>query len=204
MELIINLKNYKHGEKALELAKKLEKINQNIILGVSSIDISYLNKKTKLKLFAQHIDSINDERATGFLTAKAIKSHGAKGTFLNHSEHPIKFNDLKTAVNICKKQNLKIIIFAKNLREAKKIMRLSPYAIAYEDPKLISTGKSITKYKSSKISKFAKLLKGTKIISLCGAGISSKEDIKKAEEFGCKGVALSSAIAKRGNLKILE
>ena len=42
-------------------------------------------------------------------------------------------------------------------------------------------------------------MKKTKILPLCGAGISTAEDVKEAYNLGCKGVLISSAIAKSKN-----
>ena len=44
--------------------------------------------------------------------------------------------------------------------------------------------------------KFVSLLKNTKIIPLCGAGINSKEDYLEALKLGCKGILVSSVVAK--------
>ena len=102
----------------------------------------------------------------------------------------------------CKKINLKVIVCAANLIEVKKIKKLNPFAIAFEDPKLISTGKSITKYKTNELKKFVSLLKNTKIIPLCGAGINSKNDYLEALNLGCKGILVSSVIANSKNPEI--
>ena len=75
------------------------------------------------------------------------------------------------------------------------IKKLAPYAIAFEDPKLVGSGKSITQYRSSDVKKFAELFKNSKIIPLCGAGINSADDAKEAYALGCKGVLIASAIA---------
>jgi triosephosphate isomerase len=118
---------------------------------------------------------------------------------LNHSEHRLKEEIIEKIILKANKLNFKIILCIKNLYEVEKYKRLKPHAIAFEDPHLISTGKSITKYNSESIKKFVKILKGTKIIPLCGAGINSKEDITEAKRLGCKGVLIASAIAEAKN-----
>lgn len=193
--IVINFKNYKTSEDALYLAKKIEKYLPNAIVVVSAVDIGYLSYYTKLKVYAQHFDAVEGDRNTGFLTAKAIKSQDASGSLLNHSEHRISINEIKETLNIAKKYNLKIIVCAANLNEVKAIVKLKPYAIAFEDPKLVGSGKSITKYKSNDLVKFVELLKNTNIIPLCGAGISTSSDVEEAYNLGCKGVLISSAIA---------
>ena len=37
--IIINFKTYQQGKKAVELAKKIEKVDKNIIVGVQASDI---------------------------------------------------------------------------------------------------------------------------------------------------------------------
>jgi len=154
---------------------------------------------TKLTAFAQHVDSKTGKRETGFILPKGVKNAGAKGTLLNHSEHKIKSEEIKKTIKECNKLKLKVIVCASNLKEAKEIKKFKPYAIAYEDPKLIATGKSITKYKTKDLEKFILVLKNTKIIPLCGAGINSKEDYKEALKLGCKGVLVSSIVANSKN-----
>ncbi len=197
--IIINFKNYKLGKDALELAKSIEKYLPNTIAAVSSTAIGYLAYYTKLKIYAQHVDCVEDSKTTGFLHPKAIKSYGAIGTLLNHSEHKINFNNIKKTLALCKKYGLKAVVCASSLQEAIKIKKLNPYAIAFEDPKLVGSGKSITQYRSSDVKKFAELFKNSKIIPLCGAGISSAEDVQEAYNLGCKGVLIASAIANSEN-----
>lgn len=195
--IIINLKNYKIGNQVIELAKKIEKYD--IIIAVPAVNIKEISEKINLNVYSQHVD-YQKEKSTGFIIPESIKKAGASGSLLNHSEHPIKMNYIKRTIERCNKLNLKIIVFVSNLKEAKKVKKFKPYAIAYEDPKLIATGKSITKHKTNDIRKFVKLLKNSKTIPLCGSGISSIHDYKEALKLGCKGVLVSSIIAKSKNL----
>ena len=143
--IVINFKNYKARKDVLVLAKKIERFLPKAIVAVPSVDIHCISRHTKLKTFAQHVDFHEKGKTTGFLIPEAAKAHGASGTLLNHSEHKLKFDALKKTMLRCKKANLKVITCASNLKESKEIKKLNPFAIAFEDPKLISTGKSITK-----------------------------------------------------------
>lgn len=203
--IIINFKNYKSGYKALKLAKIVEKYLPKAIVAVSAFDLGFIVNYTKLRVYAQHIDDVEGNRGTGFLNSWALKSCGGTGSLLNHSEHRIPIKVIKKILSNSKKFNLKIIVCASNLKEAKKIAKINqrPYAIAFEDSKLVGTGKSITKYKSEDIIKFVKLIKNTKIIPFCGAGINSTEDFKEAFRLGCKGVLISSAITNVKNPSLM-
>ncbi len=202
--IIINFKTYKQGKQVLELAKTIEKYNKKAIIAVQPTDIKNLAEKTNLQIYSQHTDGYEKGRNTGFIIPEAIKNAGAKGTLLNHSEHKITLNQIKQTIGLCKKFNLKVICCVNDLKEANKIKKLYPYGIAFEPSNLIATGKSITEYKELELKRFINLLMGSKIIPICGAGISSKKDIIKAKELGCKGILISSAITKGKKEKIKE
>lgn len=200
--IIINFKNYRVGIEALKLAKQIEKYLPKAIVAVSAIDIEMIKSKTKLTVIAQHADPQDSNRATGYNTLKALKDAGAKGTLINHSEHPVTISDIFKTLILSKKLKIKGIVCTSNLRGMKSILnyrKIKPYAIAFEDSKLIGTGKSITKYESEDIKKFVAIMKKTNIIPLCGAGISKAEDVQQAYKLGCKGVLIASTIANAKN-----
>lgn len=200
--IVINFKNYKTGKNVLDLAKKIKKHLPKAIVAVPTMYLGLVSFHTKLNVFAQHVDSKDGKRDTGFILPESVKKAGAKGSLLNHSEHKVNIKEMKKTIKNCKKLSLKVIACSSNLRGVKEIKKLKPFAIAFEDPKLISTGKSITKYNPDSIKKFVSLLKNTKIIALCGAGINSVEDYREALKLGCKGVLVSSAIADSKNPEV--
>ncbi len=197
--IVINLKNYKKGKEALKLAKTIEKYLPKSIICPSALDIETITSKTKLKIFAQHANFQEEDKTTGYNSLKELKKIGASGTLLNHSEHPLSITNIRKVMIMARKLNIKGIICTPSLKNMKLMLKLKPYAIAFEDPKLISTGKSITKYNSQVLKDFIKIMKKTNVIPLCGAGISSYEDVKEAKNLGCKGVLIASAIANSKN-----
>ncbi|MAG38236.1 hypothetical protein CMI45_02535 [Candidatus Pacearchaeota archaeon] len=200
--IIINFKNYKHGKEALELAKKIEKNLGKVVIAVSSVNLAEISDKTGLAVYAQHVVPVESDRHTGFVTVESIKKVGAKGTIINHSEHQVPLHYISETINVCKKEGLGTIVCASSLKETKKILKLKekPLAIAFESSELIGTGKSITQYKTKELVDFINILKGTKVLAVCGAGISSVDDIKAAYNLGCEGVFISSAIANNKNV----
>jgi len=194
--IVINLKTYKQGQEAIKLAKIIEKVDKNIIVGVQASDIKEIVDKTRLKVYCQHIDYMKPGRETGFIIPEAVKANGAIGSFLNHSEHRLSFDIIKQTVSRCKKLKLKTMVFARDLKEAKKIEKLKPDYIIYEPPELVAGKVSVSKAKPNIISEIVKKIK---IPILVGAGIKTKEDVKKSLELGAKGVALSSAITTAKN-----
>jgi len=190
---IINLKTYHSGKKALALAKKIERIDKTIIVGVQPSDAYLIGSKTKLPVYVQHVDFGIPGRNTGFVLPEAVKESGARGVFLNHSEHPLSVRVITETISQCKKIGLKTAVFAKNLREAKKIERLQPDYLIIESPELVAGTVSVTTAKPGLIRKIAKRLR---MPFLVGAGIKTKKDIDLAVQLGASGVAYASVVTK--------
>lgn len=191
------------GERTLRRAKLIEKYLPRAIVCVSALDIREISKKTKLRVFAQHVDIVSSQqRSTGFVSAKALKKVGARGSLINHSEHQISHSLIWSALNDLEENKMKGIVCVPTFGEAVKLKKLNPWAMAFEDTELIATGKSVTNYKKREIEKFVSLLTGTKIIPLCGAGVHSAEDIRSAYNLGCKGVLIASAIVDASDEKV--
>ena len=194
--IVINFKTYKQGKSAIKLAKQLEKVSKNIIIGVQATDIYEITKATKLKVYSQHVDYEKKGRATGFILPEAIKKDNAVGSFLNHSEHKLSFNILKKTIKRCKQVGLKTLVFASSLSEAKKIKKLKPTYLVIEPPELVAGKISISKAKPELIKNIAKKLKCKFLV---GAGIHTKEDVNIVLKLGASGIAVSSAITKVRN-----
>ncbi len=193
--IVVNFKNYVYGGKTLDIIRKIDIYCNKAIVAISFVDIREIAKNTTIPIYAQHVDHFEQGRATGFMTAEAIKDAGAKGSLLNHSEHPISIIKIKKTIDRCNENGLKLIICVSSLEQAQKIKILNPYALAFEDPKLIASGKSITSYRTHDVKKFVELLDKSNILALCGAGVNSADDVKHALELGCEGVLVSSAVA---------
>lgn len=206
--IVVNFKTYKEstGNNALKLARRLEKVGKKVIVCVQIADIFNVSKNSKIKIYSQHVDFYDPGRNTGFLTIEDLKQAGAKGSLLNHSEHRLKFKEIKKTLKKAKKENFEMIVCVRDLKEAKKVAKLrrkiSPKAIAFEVPELIASGKSITEFEGDNVKEFAKIVdfynkkKGKKVLALCGAGISNEKDVKQALKLGCKGVLIASAVVK--------
>lgn len=189
--IVINLKTYQFGKDALKLAKVIEKVNKKIIVCAQASDIYRISKKTKLKVYAQHVDFGTPGRNTGFILPEAVKANGAIGVCLNHSEHPLEFKQIKLATIRCKELKLKVMLFAKDVAEAKKLERLNPEYVIIEPPELVSGKISVAEAKPDLIKKIRKSLKGKFLV---GAGIHSRKDVLISSKLGASGVALASAV----------
>lgn len=194
--IVINFKTYEQGKSAIDLAKQIEKVDKNIIIGVQASDIYEIVRATKLKVYSQHVDYEKKGKATGFVLPEAVKKDGAVGSFLNHSEHKLDFGILKKTVKRCRKVRLKVLIFASSLKEAQRIQKLKPDYLIYEPPELVGGKKSVSKAKPEIIKKIKNKLK---MKFLVGAGIHNSSDVKTALSLGASGFAVSSAVCKARN-----
>lgn len=200
--IVVNFKTYKQGRAALKLAKQIQKADKNILVAVQPSDLYEISRATSLKVYVQHVDFQKPGRATGFILPEAVKEDRAKGTLLNHSEHPLKFRILKKTLKRCKQTGLKAIICVSALKQAKKVLKFNPLGVAFEVPELIGTGRAISKFQPDSVKNFAKIVKlynkkhKAKIKALCGAGISTPEDVHSALNLGCHGVLIASAVTK--------
>jgi len=205
--IIVNFKTYKEstGDNAIKLAEICNKIAEetktSIAVAVQSTDIYKISKIVSIPILSQHIDAVDFGKNTGFLLPESAKQAGAEATLLNHSEHRLDFDLLKSSIERAKQAGLKTIVCAKSTEETKNIANLNPDFIAIEPPELIGGKISVSEAKPEVISNSVKAVKSIskKIKVLCGAGIHKKEDVKKAVELGADGILVSSGIVKARN-----
>ena len=196
--IIINMKTYNQGSKAINLAKKISEVDSKIIIGVQPTNIFQISKLVKNPIYAEHVDFHDLGRNTGYILPEAVKASGAKGVFLNHSEHRLDLKTIKKTVKRCKKLKLKIGIFAKDLNQAIELKKLKPEYLMIEPPELVAGKISVSKAKPKLIAEIGKKLKYPFIV---GAGIKNSEDLKIAVKLGAAGIAISSAITTAKNPK---
>lgn len=207
--VIVNFKTYREatGDRAYRLAKKIEIISKKfkgtIAIAPQFVDLRDLAKKTRLPIFAQHVDFIEYGPHTGHVLAESVKQAGCIGTLINHSERPLKMEDIKKTIQICRRKKLITVVCVPTVEKARKVAWFHPNYIAYEVPELISTGRAISKEMPKSVKSFVDIVNriDSKIIPLCGAGISSKKDIDTALKLGTMGVLISKAVVTRKNLE---
>jgi triosephosphate isomerase (TIM) len=210
--IVINIKSYQKtaGKNAEDIAKACKELSSEfnipIILAPSAYDISLCSKHTDV--YAQHIDACEADRNTGFLPLKLARLAGAKGSLLNHSEHRITEKEIEKAIIMAKKENMRIILCAKDHKEAGRLAAYSPYAIAVEPPELIAGNISVSTAKPEVISRSVEEVRkiNPRIKLLVGAGIKNSNDVRKSLEMGAKGILIASGIvfAKNQREAILD
>jgi triosephosphate isomerase len=212
--ILVNFKTYVEasGKNAVKMAKICESVSKKygvtIAVAPEILDLSEVASKVKIPVFAQHIDPIvEDGKHTGHVVAENVKAVGAVGTILNHSERRLKLEEIGKCVNIAKSFDLITVCCSESPKESEEIARFGPDFIAYEPPELIGTGVSVSKTKPGVVKETVDLIKrvNPSVKVLCGAGITTGEDVKKAIELGTVGVLVASGVVKAENpKKVLE
>ncbi len=200
--ILINFKAYKevHGQNALHLAKICEKVSKQsestIVIIPQLHQLSLIASHVTIPVFSPHVDSLEEGPHTGHTTPSALKAEGVQGVLINHSEKKVDLEKVAALVQLCRKHELQTHVCAPDLQTIRAILnRCTPHSIGYEPPGLIGGNISVTT--NPGIIKDALLLTGRRGVELIvGAGIKTKDDIKKAHELGVSGVLISSAIIK--------
>ncbi len=204
--LIINTKSYKEATYPYSLLlgqiseKISSKLNVQIALAVQPTDIYLLSHRFSLPILAQHFDPV-EEKATGAVSGYAIKSAGAIGSLINHSERKLTFNGIRKRIEYAKGLDLTTIVCASNMQEVREIVDLNPDFIAIEPPELIGGNISVSKARPELLKEFVDFVRShnPNIGLICGAGIKTGEDVTRALDLGVKGILVASGIVLSHN-----
>ncbi len=207
--VILNYKTYleSSGENALELARALKSASEEsgitMVAAPQAADIYRIQDQISLPIFAQHIDPITPGGHTGSNLIETLIESGISGSLINHSENRMKLADIDEVIQLCKQNDIESCVCTNNIATSKAIATFSPDAVAVEPPELIGTGIPVSQAQPEVVEDSVKGVKSInkKIKVLCGAGISTGDDMKAAMDLGADGVLLASGIVKAENPK---
>ena len=211
--IIVNFKAYKEGigSKALEIARAAEKVYDStgipIVVCPSATDLRLISASCKIPVWAQHVDPVKPGAKTGSITVEAVIEAGASGTLINHSEKQLKIADIEFLVKTCREKGLTTCVCANTYDIAAACSAFSPDYVAVEPPELIGGDISVTTAKPEVVLKAVEVVKkiNPEVKVLCGAGVKSGKDVRKAVELGACGVLVASGVVKaKDPLKALE
>ncbi|MCP8322057.1 MAG: triose-phosphate isomerase [archaeon] len=212
--MIINFKNYLEasGEGAIKLAKVAESVAKEldveIVVAPPIPDLSTVAKSVSIPVFAQHVDLAKPGSTTGSIVPEIIKACGSAGTLLNHSEKRVPIKVIKELIPKLKDLGLYSVVCAKTPKEVKDRAMLLPDYVAVEPPELIGTGRAVSKVKPEVILRSKEAVKevSDSVKLICGAGITSGEDVSIALKLGSVGILVASSVVKSDSweLKIRE
>ncbi len=205
--ILVNLKLYEQsiGQRAFEIGKAAQSVwkESGVLIGIApnALDAATLAGKLEIPIFVQHVDSTPFGAFTGHISPLQLKKYGIAGSLVNHSEKRLKLSDISWINQKLVEEGLISIICASTPKETLSVALLQPTSVAIEPPELIGTGIPVSKAKPETVTETLDLVRSfaSDVKVLCGAGISTGEDVKRAIELGTDGVLLASAVAKHPN-----
>ena len=207
--IMLNVKAYAEsmGQNDLNLAKSCQEVAEetgvSLVYCPQQVDLAWIAKEIDIPCYAQHSDALNPGSGTGWTALEAVKEAGAAGTLVNHSEHRMQVADIDAVVQKAKELELATVVCTNNTAVSKAAAELAPTSIAIEPPELIGSGVPVSKADPQIVSDSVAAVENINkdVIVLCGAGISTGEDVKAAIELGAKGVLLASGVIKAADPK---
>lgn len=208
--IIVNFKAYEEVEGSLggEISEICEEVaaenGVSIAVCPPMVQLSTISRQVDIPVLSQHVDPLGPGSKTGWVTPSMVKAAGAKGTLINHSEHPMANSDIEKAVELCRKLDLVTVVCADTAKRAMELAAFRPDFIAVEPPELIGGDISVTKAKPEVVSEAVKAVHmiDSSIKVLCGAGVKTGEDVRLALELGAEGVLLASGVVKAPSVKL--
>jgi triosephosphate isomerase (TIM) len=209
--IIVNFKTYLEstGKRAVELAKQAEKASKEtgvcIIVAPQFADLAAIAKAVEIPVFAQHLDPIKPGNSTGHILAESIMEAGAVGTLINHSERQMRLIDIDATITLAREKGLISCVCVNNPNVSAAVAALRPDVVSIEPPELIGTGIPVSKAKPEVVTDTIMHVHkvDANVPVLCGAGISSGEDVSVALKLGSMGVLVASGIVKAKNPYII-
>ena len=209
--IALNFKVYLQsiGEKAVRLAKIAEEVSKEygicVLVAPPLLDLEKVVQAVEIPVFAQHVDPYSPGSHTGSIIVEDVKAVGADGSIVNHSEHRLRLADIGMVLERLRSSGLMTLLCTDTVETTRAGAALSPDMLAIEPPELIGTGIPVSKAKPEVVSGAVEAVKkiNPSVHVLCGAGISTGDDVAKAIELGTEGVLLASAYVKAENPKKL-
>ena len=202
--ILVNLKTYREamGRKAVELTETAEKVHNEtgvcIAVAPQTVNIPPIIKATGIPVFAQHVDPVGHGKYTGHILPEAMAEAGCAGTLISHSERRLELETIKATIDRVKEVELTQVVCVDTIARGRQVAPFSPDAIAIEPPELIGTGTPVSQAKpeivSGSVEEVHKV--NPKIKVLCGAGITSGEDVTAALSLGAEGILVASGVVK--------
>ncbi|HEY0196840.1 MAG TPA: triose-phosphate isomerase [Methanobacterium sp.] len=208
--VILNFKTYieSTGKNALKLAKISEEVAQetgvNIAVAPQHADLLRISSEVEIPVLAQHVDAVDAGGHTGSMLLESVKEAGAIGTLINHSEMRMKLADIQNVVAKTSEHQMISVICTNNIETSAAAATLKPTFVAIEPPELIGSGIPVSQAEPEVVEGTVEVIHliDPEVKVLCGAGISTGDDMQAALKLGSEGVLLASGIILANDPKV--
>ena len=201
---MLNLKAYPQhlGAGAVRTAQLLERLGREI--GVATAiappvpDLAHVAHAVSIPVLSQHVDAGEAGARTGYFPVEAIAAAGARGSLVNHSEHPLAIPDIEEAVLRLSGRGLVAVVCAADVPVARRLAETRAPYLAVEPPELIGGDRAVSTARpevvSGTVAAVHSVAPDTRV--LCGAGVHDRRDVARALELGADGVLVASAVTR--------
>ncbi len=200
---VLNLKTFPGvlGPRAIAFARELERAGRAAGVAVAvappTPQLETVAGGVRIPVLAQHVDAGLAGPSTGFVPVRSIVAAGARGSLVNHSEHPVAPDAARAAVAELGAVGLSAVVCAPTPRAARNLAAAKPPYVAIEPPELIGGRRAVSTARPAVIGEGVRAVRAVspRTRVLCGAGIHDRDDVRRALELGAEGVLVASAVA---------
>ena len=201
---LLNLKAYPGhlGNDAVRTARLLEELGHvaGVVVAIAPPvpDLGRVAEHVSIPVLAQHVDPGGAGARTGFAPIEAIAAAGARGSLLNHSEHPMSDPDIAATVAGLEARGLIAVVCAADVMVARRLASTRPPYLAVEPPELIGGDRAVSTARPEVVSGTVQAVRevSPQTLVLCGAGVHDRRDVARALELGAEGVLVASAVTR--------
>ena len=204
MFVLVNLKAYPCEPVAVAEAARAVADNTGVRIAVAP-QAAHLAAvaDTGVETWAQDVSPVEHGSHTGSTLAEAAADTGASGTLLNHSERRRRLANIDGSLRAAERAGLETVVCGNNPRQIAAAAALEPDAVAVEPPELIGTGTPVSKADPDVVTDSVDAAAAVGDVPvLCGAGISTGDDLAAAADLGAEGVLLASGVAKADDPRV--
>ena len=173
-----------------------DRVGVRAAIAPAAPDLGTLSHRLTVPVLAQHVDPIDPGASTGFTPPEALAAAGVAGSLVNHSEHPLSQLEVGRAVQHLTALGLVAVVCARDIDVAAELARFRPPYLAVEPPELIGGPVSVSSARPEVIRGAGEVVHAVAPATavLCGAGVRTAEDVRRALELGSDGILVASAV----------
>ncbi len=202
--ILVNMKAYLEAscDRALSLARAAEKVSleTGVLVGIipDLLSAPIVAREVDIPVLVQHVDPVEPGAFTGSISPRFLRHYGISGSLLNHSERRVRLDHIASCVRMLSEERLVSVVCCTDPFEAGAVASLNPSAVAVEPPDLIGTRIPVSRARPEVVTEAVKAVRrhSDSALPICGAGITTGEDVRRAIELGSHGVLVASAVVK--------
>jgi len=207
--IVVNMKAYAEstGRRALQISKSAEDVAREtgleIAVAPTFVDLVKVKESVSIPVFSQHVDPVTPGSHTGSITVENLRDWEIDGIIINHSERQIRISEIDYIIKKSRELGLASLVCSNNVDVTRAIAALGPDFVAIEPPELIGGDISVSVAKPEVISNSVSAVReiNEKVQVLCGAGVKSGRDVRRAYELGSRGILVASGVVKAKDVK---